>query len=173
MIINNIFTNKKEEILKAIETLPSHNCITNFVKYIDVKAEDKFEEMYVERLRRNIEDLAREVFKQKFSKLEKEELLKELIDANIEGPYTFICYYDNGEIEDFFNNNGYNDVDAHSLIKDYMLKEYNLLCDKLEMNLQEEKIDRINKVIEEKRRMLSLYEQDIIQLTNELKELNK
>lgn len=173
MIINNIFTNKKEEILKVIEALPAHNCIENFIKYIDVKTEDKFEEMYVEKLKRNIEDLAREILRSKFSKLEKEELLKELIEANIEGPYTFICYYDNGEIEDFFSNNGYNDVDAHPLIKNYMLKEYNSLCDKLEKNHQEEKIDRINKTIEEKRRMLSLYEKDIADLKNQLEELNK
>jgi len=171
MKINDIFKNEKNEILKGIENLPVFNCIDNFVQYIDQSTTDKFEQLYIRALREEIEDLGREVIKRELSSLKEDELMEKLVSAYIDPPYSFQSYYDNDELVDFFENNKLNDADAHPLIKEYMLRQYNILVQQLDMKSEEKSIISIQEKIAEKERILRNYEEDIVKLKRSLNEI--
>lgn len=173
MLINDIFKNQKEEILKKIENLPVYNCINNFDKYLSQSPNDDFEYKYINLLCRNREDLAKKVISKYYSKLSKDELLEELIKANIDAPYSFESYFENNELTDFFSNHNHNDADAHELIKEYMLNQYNNLIAELELPAKEEKRNIIIKSIENIEKAIKDNKKELIDLRSKLVELDE
>lgn len=173
MEINNVFKNEKDELLERIENLPVFNCIQNFDKYLNTKADSDFERRYITSLNNNIEDLGREILIKNYESLEKEELLKKLVLAHIDAPYSFMSYFENEEIPEFFDNYGYNDADAHSIIKKYMIDEYKKLVDTVEQTSKNQRRKAIEKLIEEAEQTLNRYEKNLIEYRNELVELDK
>lgn len=173
MIINDIFKSKKEELLNGIENLPVHNCIHNFVKYLNEKPEDDFERKYISILWDDLESIARTIIAKHYKDLSKEDLLAKLVQANIDAPYAFSSYEDNNEIDEFFDNYGYNDADAHSIIKEYMITQYTLLVEKSEATAKEERKNAILKSIATAEDTIERYQKNLVEYRNELVQLDK
>lgn len=173
MEINKIFKDEKEGLLERIENLPVFNCIKNFESYLNVKADSDFERKYIIALDNNIIDLAKEIIIKHYESLSKEELLNKLVIAHIDSPYSFYSYYDNNELSEFFDNYGYNDADAHELIKEYMLNQYKILVNKLRLTNKEERMDSIVKSIEDIEKVIKDKQKKLIDLRNELVELDE
>ena len=161
MEIKNVFKNEREEILRFITNLPKDSCIENFNKYLDLSPQGEFERRYINTLCNNLKKLGKKVLRNKYDKLSREELLEEIIEANMDAPYSYESYCDNGEFDEFIGNNTDNLEEAYKLIRDYMGECYNLLIAEIDSSKKQNKINNYKKMIEEKENNIKRYENDI------------
>lgn len=173
MEITNVFKNEREEILKAIINLPKDNCIENFDKYLDLSPEGEFERRYINTLSNNLTKFARKVLRNKYNKLSKEELLEEIIEANMDVPYSYESYCANDEFNEFIENNTDTLCEAYELIKEYMAECYYLLITEIESSKKQNKINNYKKMIEEKENNIKKYENDIKSYKEKLVQLGE
>lgn len=174
MEITNVFKDEREGILKFITNLPKDNCIRNFKRYTNLCPEDDFEKKYVNKLNNNLHMLGKTLLKNKYSKLSKEELLKEVIECYIESPYSFEAYCENGELDDFIDYMTDSLEEAYNFIKSYMGECYNELIDEIDSSKKQNEIKSYKKMIKEEenriersQKEIKSYKEKLVQLEEE------
>lgn len=173
MEINNVFKNEREEILKAITSLPKDNCMENFNKYLELSPEGEFERRYINALNKNLRDFAKKILNNRYNKLSKEELLNIAIEAYIDSPYSYESYRDNDEFDEFIENNTDSLDEAYELIRDYMGECYNILINEIDSSKKQREINNYKNKIKERENYIERYGEEVKKYKEKLVQLEE
>ena len=152
MIINEVFKKEKEDLLDSINNLAKYRCIDNFFEYInknpqkDSNGNYTLEGLFIIKLLDNVDDFIKDIARNHYQTLSKEELIETVIAFIEEGVSSIETCLEVGDsaylIDDYCT-----EEEAYPLIKQFMLDTLNSIIKERNEKSKERRIKTLKNTI--------------------------
>lgn len=165
----------QEDILKAINDISIDGCIESYCNYITDEIKDNemssFEKQFRHYLKNNIESFLISITKAIFNTKSKDELFDMLVEAYTNGIWSINNSLDGSEDYEYYINNITNDKDFYPILHNYLLKVYDEISKKIELDTYDTKIQELENsiksnqyYIDERLKAIKTYQQEIAKI---------
>lgn len=166
----------QEDILKAINDISIDGCIESYCNYITDEIKDdemsSFEKQFRHYLKNNIESFLISITRDTFNTKSKDELFDMLVEAYTNGIWSINNSLDGSEDYEYYINSITNDKDFYPILHDYLLKVYDEISKKIELDTYDTKIQELENsiksnqyYIDERLKAIKTYQQEIAKIT--------
>ena len=166
----------QEDILKAINDMSIDGCIESYCNYITDEIKDdemsSFEKQFRHYLKNNIESFLISITRATFNTKSKDELFDMLVEVYTNGIWSINNSLDGSEDYEYYINSITTDKDFYPILHDYLLKVYDEISKKIELDTYDTKIQELENsiksnqyYIDERLKAIKTYQQEIAKIT--------